>query len=82
MQADKITIQNPLQPAILRIIREAFDAAIEEAAQRRRGPWKWKRAWRSTSSRQRARVCTAVTDCVMQPSACCLTELLSNVTQG
>jgi cation transport regulator ChaB len=37
MQADKITIQNPLQPAILRIIREAFDAAIEEAAQRRRG---------------------------------------------
>jgi hypothetical protein len=37
MQTDKITIQNPLQPAILRVIREAFDAAIEEAALRRRG---------------------------------------------
>lgn len=37
MQADKITIQNPLQPAILRAIREAFHEAIEEAAQRRRG---------------------------------------------
>lgn len=37
MQAGKITTQNTLQPGMLRTIREAFDAAVEEAAIRRNG---------------------------------------------
>jgi hypothetical protein len=37
MQTGNITIHNPLNPIVLRTIREAFDAAITEAAERRKG---------------------------------------------
>jgi hypothetical protein len=37
MEAGKITIQNVLQPVVLRTIREAFHAAMTEAAERRNG---------------------------------------------
>lgn len=37
MQTATITIHNPLNPVVLRTIREAFDDAITEAAERRQG---------------------------------------------
>lgn len=37
MQTSTITIHNPLNPHVLRAIREAFDSAITEAAERRKG---------------------------------------------
>jgi hypothetical protein len=37
MQSSTITIQNPLNPIVLRTIREAYDAVLSEAAERRKG---------------------------------------------
>lgn len=37
MQTATMTIQNPLNPVVLRTIREAYDAVLSEAAARRKG---------------------------------------------
>lgn len=37
MQSSTITIHNPLNPLVLRTIREAYDAVLSEAAERRQG---------------------------------------------
>jgi hypothetical protein len=37
MQTATLTIHNPLHPVVLRTIREAYDAVLSEAAERRQG---------------------------------------------